>query len=155
MLVAMPVAGVWAAAPSGTDPTADALPLIRPSIQYEQSVAHADDEIAFAAGARVSVPFEPRAADSWAIDGDDPLALPAGRLTGKSIREAEPTLDATSGGEGVTAPARPSGPIDVPTIDPSASIATHLAAVVDPGRVMLLTETGHLDLYVDPAVPGS
>ena len=133
ILFAVPVAGVGAAAPSGTDPVADPVSALRPSIQYEEAVAHANDEIPFAAGARVSVPFAPRAEDRWTVDGVEPLTLPAGRLTGKSIRDAQPTLDAPSGRDQIRPPTRQSGPIDAPTVDPSAAIATHLAAVVDPG----------------------
>ena len=36
---------------------------------------------------RVSVPFEPRPEDDWAVGGASPQALPAGRLTGQAIRE--------------------------------------------------------------------
>ncbi len=133
ILATVPMAGVGAATPSGTDPASNAVTTIRHSIQYEEAVAHANDEIPFAAGARVSVPFEPRAADRWPVDGDEPLPLPAGRLTGKSIRDTQPTLDPPAGRDQINAPARQWGPIDAPTIDPSAAIATHLAAVVDPG----------------------
>jgi Predicted glycosyl hydrolase len=133
VIATVPVAGVGAAAPTGTDLAADATNALRPSIQYEQAVAHANDAIPFAAGARVSVPFEPRSADRWTVDGDEPLTLPAGRLTGKSIRDAAPTLGAPAGSDQISGPARQVGPIDAPTVDPSASIATHLAAVVDPG----------------------
>src|SRR5690349_6781985 len=44
-----------------------------PSVLYEEAVAHAQDRIAFAAGGRVTVPFSPRAADRWAIDGVRPV----------------------------------------------------------------------------------
>jgi len=114
------------------DPTA-AMGDVRPSIQYEEAVVHANDRIPFSAGARVSVPFKPRTADRWTIDGQKPLTLPPGRLTGKSIRDAQPGLDVPAGRDSIKIPAQPAGPIDSPIVDPSAAIATHLAAVVDPG----------------------
>ena len=63
----------------------------------------------------------------------EPLTLPAGRLTGTAIRLAQAALDGPAGPGSLRPPARPSGPIDTPFVDPSAAIATHLAAVVDPG----------------------
>jgi spore germination protein YaaH/flagellar hook assembly protein FlgD len=133
ILATTPVAGAGAVAPSGTDQAADRPSAIRPSIQYEEAIAHANDEIPFVGGARVSVPFEPRSADHWIVDGDEPLTLPSGRLTGKSIRDAQPTFNAPAGRDQPKAPTRQPGPIDAPTVDPSAGIAAHLAAVVDPG----------------------
>jgi spore germination protein YaaH/flagellar hook assembly protein FlgD len=127
-----PAARVGAAPALGTDVDA-ATGRIRPSIQYEEAVAHAEDRIPFAAGARVSVPFEPRTADHWAVDGRQPDALPAGRLSGQSIRNAQPALDTPAIPDSIRTPTRPAGPIDTPIVDPSAATATHLAAVVDPG----------------------
>ena len=96
---------------------------LRPSIQYEESVAHANDPIAFVAGGRVSRPFEPRPEDDWAVGGSSPQALPAGRLTGRAIREGLAAF-------GPPAPVlRPDGPI----VDPEAAIPADLAAAVDPG----------------------
>ncbi len=129
---AVTAAGTATATRPGTDP-ADPTGGLHPSIQYEDAVAHADDSIPFAAGGRVSQPFRPRAADRWTIDGRLPLSLPAGRLTGKAIRGAQPTLDDPAGPGSIKPPARASSAIDTPIVDPSAAIATHLAAVVDPG----------------------
>jgi spore germination protein YaaH/flagellar hook assembly protein FlgD len=96
---------------------------LRPSIQYEEAVAHADDRIAFTPGARVSVPFEPRREDDWTVGGASPQALPPGRLSGDAIRDGLTVL-------GPPAPAlRPDGPIG----DPEAAIPAELAAAVDPG----------------------
>lgn len=116
-----PLTGVGAAAP-GDAASAGAL---RPTIQYEEAVAHADDRIAFAPGGRVSVPFTPRPEDDWTVGGVSPRGLPAGRLTGQAIRSAAPGADSS------TAPV--SGPLDSPIIDPEAAITADLAAVVDPG----------------------
>ena len=60
---------------------------IRPTIQYEEAVAHAGDRIAFAPGERVTVGFQPRDSDRWAVGGGTSKALPAGRLTGKAMRD--------------------------------------------------------------------
>ena len=57
-------------------------------------MAHAADKIAFAPGGRVTVPFKPRKADRWAVGGVAPTALPAGRLSGKAIREGGARLRA-------------------------------------------------------------
>jgi len=124
-------AGAVPAQRAGTSPDAVGAP--RPSIQYEEAVAHADDQIPFTAGARVSVPFEPRAADHWSIDGQKPVTLPDGRLSGKAIHDAQPALDNGTGRDSIKAAPRPSGPIDTPIVDPSAAIPAHLTAVVDPG----------------------
>lgn len=61
-----------------------------PSAQYRHAVAHADDRFGFKPGARVSVPFKPRANDDWQVDGRLPLALPAGGATGRQMRNASP-----------------------------------------------------------------
>ena len=63
---------------AGTDDTVGQ----RPSIAYEQAMAHADDQLTFEPGGRVDVGFTPRAADRWPVDGRVPSALPAGRATG-------------------------------------------------------------------------
>ena len=132
----VPAAGVGAASgPQEDDATAGQARQAgeRPSIQYEEAVVHAGDRIPFSAGARVSVPFTPRTADHWTIDGENPHALPAGRLNGTSIRGAQPVLGAPAV-PGPSGPvSRPTGPLDTPTVDPSAATYSHLAAVVDPG----------------------
>ncbi|MEA2608909.1 MAG: hypothetical protein QOJ75_1152 [Chloroflexota bacterium] len=132
IIATVPVAGAGASTPSGGSP-ADAAATQHPSIQYQQAVAHAGDKIPFAPGARVRVPFAPRTADRWTVDGTKPLSLPAGRLNGASIRSAQPPLAAPSSGDQVAPTAAPWSPIDTPTLDPSASVSTHLAAVVSPG----------------------
>ena len=107
-----------------------------PSVLYEESVAHAKDRIAFAAGGRVTVPFSPRAADRWAIDGVRPVDLPAGRASGRAIRESAPGQPASE-----LRSRRPDWPgagpavgaADVPYVDPAAGASADLAAAVDAG----------------------
>ena len=59
---------------------------LRPTIHYEEALAHADDDIEFAPGGRVSVGFTPRSTDHWKVGGVSPRALPAGRLDGRQMR---------------------------------------------------------------------
>ena len=70
---------------------------IRPTIQYEEALAHARDRIAFAPGDRVKVPFSPRRSDRWQVGGVAPQRLPAGRLSGKAIRDGVATPRRTAG----------------------------------------------------------
>ena len=109
-----------------------------PTIQYEEAIAHAADRTAFTAGDRVTVPFKPRASDRWAVGGVTPKDLPAGRLSGRAIRDAvapphtvvtlargaRPTVGTTGG---------PVGQVDTPYADPSIAVDADLAAAVDPG----------------------
>lgn len=57
-----------------------------PSIQYEQAIEHAGDQLDFEPGDRVTVPFTPRKGDAWKVDGKAPRALPGGRATGLEMR---------------------------------------------------------------------
>ena len=79
---------------------------MRPTVQYEEAMAHAADKTTFAPGGRVTVPFKPRASDRWVVGGVAPKALPAGRLSGKALarRREGPRV-----GSGRRAVARPSG----------------------------------------------
>lgn len=107
-----------------------------PSVQYEEAVAHAGDRIAFTPGDRVTVAFAPRATDRWAIDGTRPVQLPAGRASGRAIRESAPGQ-----AEGKLRARRPDGlgagpavgAVDVPYVDPASNVFADLAAAVDPG----------------------
>ncbi len=63
---------------------------LQPTVQYEEAMAHANDRIAFTPGDRVTVGFQPRADDTWLVGGRAPRALPAGRLSGASMRDAPP-----------------------------------------------------------------
>jgi spore germination protein YaaH/flagellar hook assembly protein FlgD len=130
LAVTAPLAGVGAAAPA-----ADLAPgALRPTIQYEEAVAHAGDQIAFAPGGRVSVPFTPRPEDDWTVGGVSPRRLPAGLLSGQAIRSAEPgSADRVTNAAPATSPAPPPGAPDSPILDPAAAIRTDSAAAVDPG----------------------
>ena len=97
--VAPPIAaaGPLAASPAGADargaaraevdtpPDAEPGP---PSIHYEQAMEHQADVLEFEPGARVDVPFEPKADDDWEVDGRAPTALPAGHATGLQMQAA-------------------------------------------------------------------
>lgn len=103
----------------------------RPSIQYEEAMAHAADTTVFRAGDRVTIPFKPRASDRWTVGGVRPIQLPAGRLTGDAIRKAIP---APVPDRALPTGASPAvGAADTPYLDPSAAIPFEFAAAVDPG----------------------
>jgi spore germination protein YaaH/flagellar hook assembly protein FlgD len=61
----------------------------QPSIVYEEAIAHEADRIKFTPGARVTVPFTPRADDRWPIDGRAPTSLPAGRASGLAMAASQ------------------------------------------------------------------
>ncbi len=58
------------------------------SIHYEHAMEHANDDIEFEPGGRVTVPFSPRAGDRWEVDGKAPRPLPPGHATGVQMRNA-------------------------------------------------------------------
>jgi Predicted glycosyl hydrolase len=129
-----PTASVSAAGPRGATATG----VVRPTIQYEEAIAHAADKTAFAAGDRVTVPFKPRRSDRWAVGGVQPRTLPAGRLSGRAMRDAVAAPDrATTVDPGIRPSAEPSiGPVgqaDAPYVDPTVAVQADLAAAVDPG----------------------
>jgi spore germination protein YaaH/flagellar hook assembly protein FlgD len=101
----------------------------RPSVQYEEAMAHAADKTTFAPGGRVTVPFKPRASDRWVVGGVAPKALPAGRLSGKALRDGAKVPHLAPAGE----PSAAVGPADVPYPTRATSIPIDLAAAVDPG----------------------
>ncbi|HUQ78237.1 MAG TPA: glycosyl hydrolase family 18 protein [Patescibacteria group bacterium] len=111
---------------------------LQPSIQYEEAERHANDRIAFTPGARVTVGFEPRASDRWAVGGGRPTALPGGRLDGASMRGQGKAqiVDRPSAGAG---PGQPAGDPS-PTAEPSPAVPD--------GGVDVPTETG-------PATPAT
>lgn len=124
------------------DPVASG-PSVPPTVHFEEAVRHGDDPTRFAPGGRVSVAFEPRTGDTWAIDGRSPSVLPAGRLSGEAMRVADRT---PSTGRSSAGPARVGD--DRPAIDPRALIGAstgrwdpadagsiELAAAVDPGAL--------------------
>ncbi len=120
-----------------------ASPGMQPTVQYLEALAHAGDRIAFKPGGRVTVPFTPRAADHWAVDGGSPTVLPSGRASGSTIRAAATTLADPAGdavalaGYGDDRPAvDPSSVVEAQTVswDGTAGEPTfELAAAVDPG----------------------
>jgi spore germination protein YaaH/flagellar hook assembly protein FlgD len=130
-----------AGAGAAGSPDANAGATMRPSIQYEEAVAHADDKIAFAPGGRVDVPFQPRLTDGWTVGGVSARELPAGRLSGGVIRETVPgatpgARDRVRPDAGSDAPARPApdpATVDSPIVDRSAAVNGRLAAAVNPG----------------------
>ena len=92
---ARPVGAARIAATAGSAaPSAAPVALLRPTIQYEEALAHAADPNHFAPGDRVSVPFRPRAGDRWLVGGRLPVALPAGSSSGRSIAIAAGRLPA-------------------------------------------------------------
>ncbi|MEJ7748287.1 MAG: glycosyl hydrolase family 18 protein [Candidatus Limnocylindrales bacterium] len=110
---------------------------LQPTIHYEDARAHAGDRIAFKPGARASVPFRPRASDTWQVGGRRPQILPAGRVSGRAMRAATP------------AQASVDASIDRPQLDPNRVVAAvdagwdasagpadvELTARVDPGAL--------------------
>lgn len=107
---------------------------LRPTIQYEEAMAHAADKITFAVGERVTVPFRPRKTDRWAVGGVLPQELPAGRLTGKELRNGTGASRLKSGpaAQPAVEPVAVEA-IDAPYLDPASSNSFELAAAVDPG----------------------
>ena len=130
----VPLAAVSAASPSASAHLA----ALQPTIQYEEAMAHAADRTVFTAGDRVTIPFKPRPTDRWAVGGVSPRALPAGRLTGRAMRDAHSTPDHLTTVDPSAAPAvipsaGPVGAADLPYVDPGATSDADLAAAVDPG----------------------
>ncbi len=115
---------------TGAAAPADAVSIwpIRPSVQYEELVAHADDQIHFAPGGRVTVPFTPRPEDDWTVAGTAPRQLPAGRLSGTVIRDGA-TVERPEGSVRTVDP----DSLDRPIIDRDTVATARLAAAVDPG----------------------
>ncbi len=101
-LVGVPAAAttprVAAAAPASAPPAAEARAPLEAgngqvngdltSIHFEHATEHANDDIDFEPGDRVTVPFSPRAGDRWEIDGRAARPLPAGHATGLQMRSA-------------------------------------------------------------------
>ena len=112
-------------------PPADDAPELLPSIQYEDAMAHEKDALTFEPGKRVTVPFSPRATDTWPIDGRAPRALPAGRLSGAELARS-PQGESTA-----KTAAADAAPVDAAAVDGSSvqrATTTSLtdAATADP-----------------------
>ena len=90
---------------------------LRPTVHYEDVLRHANDDIEFAPGGKVTVGFSPRRGDRFTVGGGAPRALPAGRLSGKELRAQATVAD-------------PAGPVRQPDADPTPS-ATPAASPSD------------------------
>ena len=109
---------------------------LHPSIHWEEAQAHANDKLDLPAGGRVTVAFKPRSHDHWTVGGSSPRALPAGRLTGRQLRDAaklgsgKPT-PVTPAGDQAQAPDPPAATDPPPAIDPAPPVDP--APSADPG----------------------
>ena len=93
LVAGLPAPPTAAAEPPSAPPAGGAG--LRPTVQYEEALAHADDRIAFTPGGRVTVPFKPAAPDRWTVDG-----VHAARAAGRPVSGHGDARDAP------TAPAR-------------------------------------------------
>jgi spore germination protein YaaH/flagellar hook assembly protein FlgD len=121
------------ALPAGAAPDAP-----DPSTAYEQAMAHADDDVTFAPGGRVTVGFTPRASDTWPIDGRRPTALPAGLVTGSDMAAAAQGSTWSRHGAGATPGTDPGVAAETPADQPipsggsSGAIPAHGASWSEP-----------------------
>ena len=81
------------------------------SIAYQDALVHASDTNAFTPGDAVTVGFRPRTGSTYLVDDQPPVALPAGRASGRSMA------------------ASPQGSVDAvadvpPPVDPASASAT-------------------------------
>ena len=119
-----PPASPQADPPVAAEPVADP-GSVRPGVHYEDALAHADDDIAFEPGGRVTVGFRPRAGDAWQVDGRAPRPLPAGTASGRELvglpaaTRAEPSAAAPVAPPSVE-PSPSLSPVDAPSESPSA-----------------------------------
>ena len=116
----------WVTTPVRAAPPSDPSGGLRPTIHYEEVVAHEHDRIDFAPGGRVTVGFTPHRDDRWKVGGASPRALPAGRLNGVDMRtQGRPpvapaaTPDPAPAAEPTPAPAPAAEPTPVPTAMPT------------------------------------
>jgi spore germination protein YaaH len=98
-----------------------------PSIHYEQALAHEHDVIDFEPGGVVTTPFKPRKHDPWLVDGKAPRELPAGRFSGKQMREAA-KAGVADPDERVDAGANTIEPAGTNTIEPAAYVTSGTSA---------------------------
>ena len=114
---------------------------LRPTIHYEEALAHADDDIEFAPGGRVTVGFTPRSTDHWKVGGVSPRALPAGRLDGRQMRAqgkppkaAKPAVEPSAPPEPTPSPTPEPPPEPTPdaSLEPSAEPSSAPAGVDQP-----------------------
>ena len=117
----------WVAPAFAASPKAKTDDGLQPSVHYEEAVAHADDDMDFEPGGRVTIGFEPRQTDHWKVGGVTPRALPAGRLTGRQMRTQPVDVD-----QPVTDPTRAidadgaswSAPAEEEPIAPAAAVSS-------------------------------
>jgi spore germination protein YaaH len=137
--LATPLIVVGGALPAGAAQPRAKTPTPAPtgqgSIHWEQSQAHARDELDLPAGGRVTVGFSPRLDDGWKVGGTAPRALPAGRLSGRDLRS--PTVDA-----------QPSPRPDTPVVDLDQVIAA------DPASLTTPTDDGQIELAARVSAAG-
>ena len=103
-------------------------PVVQPSVQYEEALAHAHDPNRFTPGSRVAVGYTPEAGDGWPVGGVAPAALPAGNATGQAMAQAvqgsswavDPPPDLGS----PAAPGAVAGPVDGPSVPTIAATST-------------------------------
>jgi spore germination protein YaaH len=134
---AAPVAAQEPASPpivGADDPSTEGTQLL-PGVHYEDALAHANDEIEFTPGGRVTVGYRPRAGDTWQVGGRAPRPLPAGTASGRAILAGEPASTGTADPNASQGPVPsqdaapspdssplpdPTAPLDAPAVDPSA-----------------------------------
>ena len=129
VLASAPFGAVSAAIPGTSDGGSAG---IRPTIQYEEALAHEKDHVALPPGGRVRVPFAPRRGDRWPVGGSMPRPLPAGRMSGKALRGGPLTI-APAAFTDAPSSIDDGWPIDGPLVGPADAGQAHLAAVVTPG----------------------
>ena len=135
------------ATPDAGVPTSASPDAPGPSVAYEQAMEHANDQVDFTPGGRVTVGFKPRTADRWAIDGQAPVALPAGRATGRQMVTslqgstwARTDTGAPSSGPAADPSADPSNaPVDAPAGDPGGGISATASSWTAAGPVVVTT----------------
>ncbi len=147
------IATTWAdpTAEAAPDPTAAAQPpdgVQEPSIIALDAAAHENDQIVFAPGGAVDVPFTPRVDDGWSVGGVTPRALPAAAATGRTMaasRQGVVWSPASSAPEAVAARTGPRPTprfVDRSSAAPGSAPAPAIAA--DPASFRVTTK-GPLD----------
>ena len=132
-----------------------------PSTAYEQAMAHADDDLDFTPGGQVTVGFTPRAGEGWLIDGQAPVALPAGKVTGRDMAAAsQGSTWAEPGAGDASAPDEGGGSSDsgrdAPGGGPAASDTPgEPVATPEPADPAAPTEVGDTADPIDPVDPAN
>ena len=132
-----------------------------PSTAYEQAMAHADDDLDFTPGGQVTVGFTPRAGEGWLIDGQAPVALPAGKVTGRDMAAAsQGSTWAEPGAGDASAPDEGGGSSDsgrdAPGGGPAASDNPgEPVATPEPADPAAPTEVGDTADPIDPVDPAN